>query len=286
MANKRPLELLCFVLIMLISTTAFAAPSQNNEDDEVTFSILPFLSPVALMKRFGPLREYLKNTTGKNIVLESAPSFPEYLRRTVSHQYDIVYTAPHYVPITLKDDHYQLLAASHDLAAHIVVRDWEDIEKIEQLAGKKIAHGPDQAFLVIIAKHLLKAKGLVGEKAPVFVKYKSHNAAIRAVTVEKEIEAAIIGTFLKRRLADLELREIAVTPFYPGIAILASKELPESFRKELAESFVLIKESEEGRETLRKIRFPGFKEAAIADFEALKAISDEAIDPNTFELIH
>lgn len=284
MVIKRLLELLCITLIMLISTTAFADINQNKSDEDVVFSILPFLSPVALMKRFTPLRQYLENTTGKTIAIESAPNFPEYLRRTVNHDYDVVYTAPHFVPFTLKDGHYQLLAASNNLAAHIIVGNSGNIKNIEQLAGKRIAHGPKEAFLVIIGKYLLKEKGLEGKNAPIFMPYKSHNAALRAVS-GGDADAAIVGSFHMKLVAENNLKPIAATPQYPGIAILASKELPESFRNTLAKSFISIKESEEGRETLKKIRFPGFKATTTADYESLKPIAREALDPKTFELI-
>lgn len=281
---KQLLKTLCLTLILLISTTTYAASSENNPNKDVVFSILPFLSPVALMKRFTPLRQYLESTTGKTIILESAPNFPEYLRRTVNHDYDVVYTAPHFVPFTLKDGHYQLLAASNNIAAHIIVGVSSNIESLEQLAGKRIAHGPKEAFLVIIAKHLLKQKGLVGKNVPTFMPYKSHNAALRAAS-GGDADAAIIGSFHLKFAAENNLKEIAATPYYPGIAILASKELPESFRKKLARSFTSIKESKEGRETLKKIRFPGFKAATSADYESLNPIAREALDPKTFELI-
>lgn len=284
MVAKQLLKMLCVAQVMWISTTAFAVPSQHKSDDDVVFSILPFLSPVALMKRFIPLRQYLENTTGKTIIIESAPNFPEYLRRTVNHDYDVVYTAPHFVPFTLKDGHYQLLAASNDLAAHIIVGKSGDIKNINQLAGKRISHGPKEAFLVIIGKYLLKEKGLVGENAPIFLPYKSHNAALRAVS-GRDADAAIVGSFHLKLAAENKLKEIAATPHYPGIAILASRELPESFRTRLAQSFISIKDSAEGRETLKKIRFPGFKATTTADYEALKPIAREALDPRTFELI-
>lgn len=272
------------LVVLLLTTPPVSADVKQNKDDEVVFSILPFLSPVALMKRFSPLRQYLEQTTGQTIVIESAPSFPEYLRRTVSHKYDIVYTAPHFVPYTLKDGHYELLASSNNIAAHFVAGKTSGIKNMQQLAGKRIAHGPKQAFLVIIAKYLLKEKGLVGDKAPVFIQHKSHNAALRSV-IGGEADAAVIGTFMLKQAKENRLKEVAATAFYPGIAILASKQLPEAFREKLAKSFIDIKNSEQGRATLKKIRFPGFRSVTTADYKLLDPIAHDALDPTTFELI-
>ena len=276
MVKKAIAPLLIMFLVVSFSTSTHADINKKKSEDELVFGILPFLSPVALLKRFSPLKEYLEKTTGKKIILESAPSFPEYVKRTLNHEYDLVYTAPHFVPLTLDDNHYQLLAASNNISSHIVVRS-SKTKQVEQLAGKRIAHGPEQAFLVIIGKYLLKQKGLTGEKAPIFIAHKSHNAALRA-TAAGDADAAIVGTFMLKRAAKNGLKEIEATPRYPGVGILASKEVPQSLQNEIAKAFIDIKKSAEGRDTLKKIRFPGFKKSVAADYESVKPIAADAFD--------
>lgn len=277
MLKKASLSLMCTVLLISLSTSTFADISQKKSKDELVFGILPFLSPVALLKRFSPLREYLEKTTGKKIVIESAPSFPEYVKRTQNHEYDLVYTAPHFVPMTMEDNHYQLLAASNSISSHIIVKKSSNINSVEQLAGKRIAHGPDQAFLVIIAKYLLKSKGLTGDRAPVFVTHKSHNAALRA-SAAGDVDAAIVGTFHLKRAAEKGLKAIGATPRYPGVGILASKEVPQSIQNEIAKAFIDIKKSAEGRDTLKKIRFPGFQKSMPSEYDSLKPIAADAFE--------
>ena len=282
MAKKATLTILCLTLIITFSSTAALADiSEKKSKDELVFGILPFLSPVALLKRFSPLKDYLEKTTGKKIIIESAPSFPEYVKRTLNHEYDLVYTAPHFVPLTLEDSHYELLAASNNISSHIIVNKSSAITRIEQLAGKRIAHGPDQAFLVIIAKYLLKSKGLTGDKAPVFISHKSHNAALRA-NAAGDADAAIVGTFHLKLAAEKGLKAIEATERYPGIGILASREMPKALQHEIAKAFIDIKKSAEGRDTLKKIRFPGFKQTIPADYDSLKPVAADAFDKNSF----
>lgn len=279
MFNKLTISFLCVVLFASLSSPAFSDASKNKSKDELVFGILPFMSPVALIKRMSPLKNYLEKATGKTVVLESAPSFPEYIKRTLNHEYDLVYTAPHFVPLTMEDSYYQLLASSNNISSHLIVKQNSSISRVEQLAGKRIAHGPEQAFLVIIAKHLLKTKGLTEEKAPVFIKHKSHNAALRA-TASGDADAAIIGTFMLKLAAKNGLKEIEATPGYPGIGILASKELPEATQNDIANAFIDIKKSAEGRETLKKIRFPGFRKSMVSDYDSVKPIAVDALDKN------
>ena len=276
MINRPLLKILCITIILSFSAHAVADSNPKKVNDELVFGMLPFLSPVALIKRFTPLKDHLEKVTGKTIFLESAPNFPQFVKRTLSHQYDLVVTAPHFVPKTLKDGHYKLLAASNKLAGHIMVRTASNITSLEQLAGKRIAHGPKQAFVVIIAKYLLKSKGLVGDKAPIFVTHKSHNAALRAV-LSDEADAAILGTFLLKPAAEYGLKQLDATPYYPGVAILASKDVPESLRNEISQAFIDMKKTNEGRQTLKRIGFPGFQETTAADYESLKPIAAELI---------
>jgi len=282
MLKKVSISILCVALLVSLSSTAIAEMNKDKSKDELVFGILPFLSPVALLKRFSPLKEYLEKTTGKKIIIESAPSFPEYIKRTLNHEYDLVYTAPHFVPMTMEDKHYQLLAASNNISAHIIVKESSGIKNVKQLAGKRIAHGPEKAFLVIIGKYLLKQMGVEGDQAPVFIAHKSHNAALRA-TAAGDADAAIVGTFMLKRAAKDGLKEISATPRYPGIGILASKEVPQALQNEIAQAFIDIKKSAEGRDTLKKIRFPGFKKTIAADYESVKPIAADAFDASKFK---
>jgi phosphonate transport system substrate-binding protein len=283
MINRPLLKVLYLTIILSFSTHALADSNPNQANDELVFGMLPFLSPVALIKRFTPLKTYMEIVTGKTIYLESAPNFPQFVKRTLKHNYDLILTAPHLVPLTLKDGHYKLLSASNKLAGHIMVKSDSKITSLDQLAGKRIAHGPKQAFVVVIGKYLLKSKGLAGDKAPVFIAHKSHNAALRAV-LSGEADAAILGTFLTKPASELGLTQLDATPFYPGVAILASKDVPESLQKKISQAFINIKKTKKGKQTLKKIAFPGFQKTAAAEYESLKPVAEDAFDTNTFEL--
>jgi len=274
--------IVCLLGTLLLSSQVLANSNRKTPSDDLVFGVLPFLSPVVLIKRFSPLKDYLEKVTGRNIYVESAPNFPEFVKRTIHQQYDIIFTAPHFVPVTLDGNNYQLVAASNRLAAHIMVKRDSKIMNIEQLAGKRIALGPSQAFVVIMARYLLKTKGLTGKRAPIYSTYKSHNAAIRALEFD-DADAAVIGSYLLERARKKGFKQIAATPYYPGAAFLASKRLPESLRNKISEAFVNIKDTSEGRKTLTLIKFPGFQEIESSEYDPLRPIAAYALDPKNFE---
>lgn len=277
MLRRQARSIACCILIIAVGSQVFADTNRKKSSHEIVFGVLPFLSPVVLIKRFSPLKDYLEKITGMSIYLESAPNFPVFLKRTTNHQYDIIFTAPHFVPVTLDSKHYQLIAASNKLAAHIMVKSNSNLKRIEQLAGKRIAIGPGQAFVVIIAKYLLKTKGLTGKKAPLYSTYKSHNAALRALEFD-DADAAVIGSYLLEIAKAKGFKEIAETPYYPGAAIVVSTDMDKSLREKISNAFINIKKSREGRRTLKLIQFPGFQNTIPTEYDSLRPVADDALN--------
>lgn len=272
----------CLILGLLLATSLSAKTPAQKSNKELVFGILPFLSPVVLIKRFTPLKDYLERVTGKDIYIESAPNFAEFLKRTTSRQYDIIFTAPHFVPVTLEDNHYELLAASNRLAAHFIVKGNSKLTDIRQLAGKRIALGPRQAFVVVIAKYYLKTAGLKGSKAPVYSYYKSHNATLRALEFG-DADVAVIGSYLLATAKSRSYRQLGRTNYYPGAVFIVSRSIPEKMRAKIRSAFINIKRTADGRKTLKLIKFPGFQPTRKEEYEPLRNISQDAKDLRLFE---
>jgi phosphonate transport system substrate-binding protein len=275
MLRRRLWTFACYILFIAFSAQAGAESNHKKSSNELVFGVLPFLSPVVLIKRFTPLKDYLERITGKTIYLESAPNFPEFVKRTLAHEYDIIFTAPHLVPVTLDDKHYQLIVASNKLAAHIMVKGDSKLTDLKQLAGKRVALGPSQAFVVIIAKYLLKTQGLTGKNAPIYSNYKSHNATLRALEFD-DADAAVIGSYLLDIAQAKGDREIGSTHYYPGAAFLASSDIPESLRNKISDAFLNIKNTKEGRRTLKLIQFPGFQKTVPSEYDELRPVAEDA----------
>lgn len=273
MKTIRSLCVSCFLCTLAFSSQTFADPARTPLNKELVFGVLPFLSPVVLLKRFTPLKNYLEQATGKKIYLESAPNFAEYVKRTNHQQYNIIFTAPHFVPLALDGDHYEIAAASKKLAAHIMVKKDSPLTSLEQLAGKRIAIGPQEAFVVIIARRMLQDNGLTGKRAPVYKSYKSHNATLRTLEFN-DADAAVIGSYLLDKAIKQGYRQLGATPYYPGAAFLLSKKMPEALREKISDAIVKMNQSDEGRRTLQLIKFPGFRKVEPEKYAPLRSIAN------------
>ena len=238
----------------------------------LVFGILPADSPVALLKRFGPLREHLQVSLGRSVKLETARDFPEYARRTRERFYDIVFTAPHMAIPALDSRVYELAATfNKPLKAVIVVSENSAFTKLADLGGKRFATPPKQAIITMVGKQYLEKSGLFENKATRLSPYRNHNAAYQAAKAG-EVDAAIIANFmyLKAVKQKIGIRKISESEGFPGIGILIASDLDPALKKSVTDILVSMKDSADGKELLQKISQPGYVKAAPSQFEPLR----------------
>jgi phosphonate transport system substrate-binding protein len=89
----------CLLLVLSIALPAYNANSgepANDEEEALTLGYFPLISTVALFKRFAPLRDYLAESLGRPVILQTAKDFSTFLERSDDRAYDILVTAPHF----------------------------------------------------------------------------------------------------------------------------------------------------------------------------------------------
>jgi len=235
----------------------------------LTFAILPFLSPIALTKRFAPLRDYLSEKLGREVVIETASSFEAFTKKTADGEYDFVLTAPHFTLMAIDSGKYELRASYiKKLQANVVVKTDSDVISVKDLAGKQIGVPPIKAIMTKAGILYLEGKGLVGDRAARYKAYKSHNAAMLAV-VSGEVDAAIASNFqVKNQIKKgLPIRIVGETRTYPGMGLLTAKRLTDKLKDGFEDALISMTEDKQGKAVLKEIRYPGYKSAKIIDFE-------------------
>jgi phosphonate transport system substrate-binding protein len=242
----------------------------------LTFGFLPVESPVALFKRFAPLRDYLSVQLQQKIRMETAKNFAEFVRRTEQRQYDIVFTAPHMALHALDSKKYEVAATfAKPLKAVIVARKNSPIQNLAGLEGKTIATPPARAIVTLVGKKFLKTKGLPGIR---FQSRQTHNAAYSAV-LGREADAAILSNFIavKAIANNLPLKIVAQSDPFPGIGILVARDLQKSTRRHIRTSLWGMSELPHGKKILTTITQPGYVNATKQQFEVLRPYVDAAL---------
>lgn len=268
--------IICIVLLLPLTLRASQpAFTSQQQEQSLILGVLPFTSPVALLKRFAPLRDYLQEKLARPVIIETASNFNEFVTRTQSGRYDFVLTAPHFTLLALDSGQYELKATYlKPLTAAISVRRDSTIRRLEQLSGKSISTPPDVAIITMAGKAHIKKQHL--QKAPGYISYKSHNASINAVMVG-DTDAAIASInptrqFIKNGGA---LRIISATPPLPGMGLLVAKKLPSSLKQQYQDALVTMHKNKEGQQALKKMGYPGYRRTKIKEFESTRAFLEK-----------
>lgn len=262
--------------VLLLLTAAGAKAADPPDERPLSFGVLPFMSPIALLKRFAPLRDHLAERIGQPVVLETARDYPEFVQRTAERRYDVLLTAPHFTLLALDSGHYTVSATYLDeLAAVVLVRAGDEIRAATDLAGKVIATPPREAIVTRVGQRLLEAQ-MTGHAPPVYRRYLSHNAAYHAVAGGGASAAVVTVNVVKRATsAEFGLVELTRSPGFPAMGILTAADLPPEVRRRATDAFIELTEHEAGRELLRSIGYPGYRAAAPEEFQSLRSYTSD-----------
>ena len=269
------------LLVFLYCTGALAktesdANPESSQKAYLTFGFLPMQSPVALFKRFAPLRDYLSTQIQKEIRMETAKNFSEFSKRTSQRQYDIVFTAPHMALQALDGEDYEVAATfTKPLKSVFVVKEKSSIQNVQDLESKTVATPPKKAIVTMVGKNYLGSNGL---KAVRYSTYQTHNAAYSAV-LGGEVDAAVISNFIAMKAIsnNTALKIVAQSDPFPGVGILVAKDLPESLKQDLKKAIWGMSDLPHGRSILKTIAQPGYTEADKNQFEVLRPFVQAAI---------
>jgi len=236
------------------------------------FGLLPSESAVAKFKRYAPLRDYLTERLGRQVILETARDFPEFTRRTAQRRYDFLETAPHFVLPAVDSGKYEVRTTLLiPLSAQFVVPAASPIKTLSELTGKTLATPPPEAIITRAGRHYLARHGISGTSAPIYVSYRTHNAAYQAALGGQASAALISVNILNKALSKgAPLRVIAKTENFPNLALLVALDLPDSLRAALEAAFLSIQDTPHGRQILKHLAYPGYRQARPVEFEIVR----------------
>ncbi len=263
---------ICLLASHLAAASAEPPVPSQARQRELVLGVLPFMSPIALFERFAPLRDYLAEQTGRPVVLETAHSYPEFVRRTEDRKYDVLLTAPHFVLLAVDSGSYRVRATyAQPLSAVVLIHAEGPVREVADLAGRIVATPPPEAIVTIIGRHMLTRRGLSGDRAPLYRNCLSHNAAYQAV-IGGEAAAAIVSVNLAERATDASssLRALTQSEQFPALGILTAADLPEALQGDIASTFTGMRQHARGRAVLRRISYPGYRAATAQEFEPLR----------------
>ena len=271
---KRPVLVLlrAVALVAGLCASLSSGHAADQEDRTRVFGFLPIVSTERLVRRFEPLVDYLAGETGLPIVMETAPDFEEFIRRTHEEErYDYVFTAPHFYVLAQERARYRVVAKvdGGPLRSVIVVRQDSDISEPGDLCGRTVAT-PDRLALVtaLIRERLIEA-GCEIEGDTTLVATPSHNASMMSA-YRRASDAGGLGTVpLARADASVrtELRIVAENKRTPNMPFAVAPWISDEEAARFAEALVGLRADEDGPALLEHLGWAGFARADPEEYD-------------------
>jgi phosphonate transport system substrate-binding protein len=249
--------------------------NDSSTDKELVFGFLPILSTEKLVARFGPLVDYLSKNLHQPVRLETAPDYPEFVRRTnIEKRYDIVFTAPHFYYAAQRQAGYRVIVrvGAPNMQALIVANKASGINTLADLKGRSLATPAAQSLGTALVRATLLDAGLNPDKDLTLVTTPTHNASL--LTTYKGLTDAASLMIPPFNRAKPEIRAqmiiIAKTRAVPHMPIAVSQTLPSETEHRLQNLLINLKDSTEGQTLLKHLSWPmGFKKASMSEYDSV-----------------
>jgi len=247
-------------------------PQESPPSKRLVFGIAPFMSPMSLVKLMAPLKEYLSEEMGSEILIETATDAKDFSRRTLDGRYDFVLTNPTFSLMAIDKGGFQVVATQREkLSGYFIVLDNTSIETIEELAGRHVGAPPKVGFMGQLIEPYLNNISFPDNKMPQITHFNSHNAAIYALRLG-DIDATLIVSFMEKHLRDkgLSFKIIHRTEAYPGMTVIAKQDMdPEQF-KTLQTILLTMDQNDKGKAVLSSTEMSGYEMLQPGELEKVR----------------
>ena len=280
----KPTNLISIILVYLLCGNIPAGEVLSDqpkvERQTLIFGFLPILSSERLVNRFSPLVNYLAQRSHREIRMETAPDFAEFIRRTQHGQrYDILFTAPHFFYLAEHERGYHGLVRVNrsGMKAVVMVPVDSPIHALPDLRGKVLSTTGPLALSTLLIRDLLIRSGLDPDKDVRMVATPSHIAALLSSQQgTTDASAVMLPVF---RHADPVTRDsmriVAESDMTPHIPIGLAPWVPDTIGRELQKILLDMQNDPEGREILRGLEWPGFVPVDEHEYDSVRSLAEQ-----------
>lgn len=265
----------CLAALMLWLVVAGV---QAAETRPLTFGLFPNLSPRTLATLYQPMRDFLEHELGRPVELATAVNFNAFTQRLLAREYDLVVAAPHLARLGQSEAGYRLLAHyEQPLQAYWVVPVKSNLQRLPDLAGKRVAVPDRMALVTMLGLSLLSRAGLEADRDYRLIEARSHNNA--AVTVlNGEADVAVIGSVPLSQLAGemrAQLRIIGQSQAIPSQYFAVSDRLSEPDCARIEQALFKFAASPAGQKFLHQFAMHGLVKAKPNELKGMDAYAKQ-----------
>ncbi|RMB04496.1 phosphonate transport system substrate-binding protein [Eilatimonas milleporae] len=262
--------------VLLYHSAGVAAAEGERKD--LTFGVVPQVSPARLAAAWVPFIQRLGAETGFVIRLRTAKTVAIFEERLGQGLYDIAYMNPYTFTVSNEHPGYRALARQKNkrIRGLIIVRHDSAFKTLDDLAGHTVAFSTGGAFAATLLNRAeFRRRGI--DISAQFVGFQ--DSVYQLVAVGRlPAGGGVPRTFraMPDEITD-QLRILHETPDYTAHAIATHPRIGSDVRRALLQALLALDASVEGRQLLALNRFPGFEEAGDADWDDVRALNLDRI---------
>ena len=263
-------------LLWLASAWAVEPPTSPT----YTFGVVPEHSVTLLARISVPLLNALQVKSGLHLRFATAPDIPTFERRLAAGEYDFAYIDPYQYTIFHQHPGYQVFAKEKNrlLKGIVVVRRDAPYRELADLKGQTLVFPAPAAF----AATLLVRANFTRQGIAITPKFVTSHDSVYLNVARGFYPAGggIVRTFerLQPEVRD-QLRIFWTSPPFTPSAIAAHPRVPAAVVERLQQAMLNLDDDAAGRAALEGISFKGITTARDSDYDAVRALHIELLDP-------
>lgn len=262
-------------MVLLLALGAWLGIAQAAEPLRIL--ILPYTSTLNLMRVHQPLRDYLARQLDRPVEIYTAPDFPSFYRDSVSGEFDLIITGPHFGYLAAERGFLPLVRYRSTLRPMFVVRRDSGIQRVEQLRGRTVTLSTRLSISSIVGQQWLAQNGLVAGRDVRITESPSHTSAILAVDLGESDAAITTLTPFTQAPDDLRARlAYFETPVgVPHLITLASPRVPAAEAARIKAVLHAFSDTAgEGRAFFETTGYQGYVDLTPEDLAALRPYAE------------
>ena len=254
-------------LLLLMLCTGYLFSTQ------ITLGVVPQQSPLKLAKKWSKVTQYLKDTTGIDVVFKTEKSIPKFEKELYSGNYDISYMNPYHFIVANKKQGYEAFTRAKKNIVGIVLSKEKEVDfSMENLKGKRFLFPAPNAFAAtLLPKFEFKQKFNVDVDKDMDVLYvNSHDSVYKGVSRGiGYIGGGIVRTYNNFVSKDdkNKLNIVYKTNPYPSHPIAAHPRVDATIVKKLQEAFINMPD-----DVKKRLSIKAFKKTSSQEFDVIKGI--------------
>ena len=148
-------------LIALAAWLGLAGRAAAAADAPLRIGLAPFLSPVALLAAYRPMREQLERTLARPVEMVTAKDFAALIDATRRGDYDAVLLPAHLARLAVADWRFEPLAnVNEPVIVQVLVRADGPIRRVSDLRGGKAGMLDALSLTATVGRQWLQEQGL------------------------------------------------------------------------------------------------------------------------------